>query len=336
MYVLGHEKVTESFKQIVAGGKAAHAYLLTGREGIGKRLPAIKLACLLNCPDPLSDPDSECPICVKIQTGKHPDIIMIEPEKNAIRIDRIRNLQAFFRYAPVEGKSRVAIINDAHLMNTAAQNALLKTLEEPPPGRTVILVSAKPNLLLSTVRSRCRRVRLAPLSSEQVAILLEQKGVPKDKAAALAAISGGSIGNALELTKGNFAQIRTAMMDFLSNPMKGGLSGVLELSADISSERHRAFGALDAAKTIVRDLTAMNLGSQNIINRDLIDILETPAQNLSIDQLVSIYNELSDASVLLEAETNINKNLITDVMLLKIARIINGPNFGIQSRSVAG
>ena len=153
-------------------GRPAHAYLFTGREGVGKRMAAFRFASMLNCPDPQADPDGTCHVCRRISSETHPDFIIERPEKGMIRIERVRLLQNSFKFAPAEARFRIAVIDDAHLMNRSAQNALLKTLEEPPPARVIVLVTSKPFLLLSTVRSRCRRVRFGPIPLETLCAIL--------------------------------------------------------------------------------------------------------------------------------------------------------------------
>ncbi len=149
--------------------RTAHAYLFSGIEGIGKKLVALEFARMLCCPEYAGEPGHECGTCEKINRGAHPDVLIEAPLKGSIRIDRIRNLQAFFKYSPIEAPYRVIVIDDAHTMNRAAQNALLKTLEEPPSFGVLILITSKPSSLLPTVLSRLRKIKFAPLARSDVA-----------------------------------------------------------------------------------------------------------------------------------------------------------------------
>lgn len=330
--LFGHERVISILDRAVQEARPAHAYLFTGREGIGKKLAATRFACRLNCPDPDSDPDGTCQVCRRIISRNHPDFAIETPERGIIRIDRIRSLQSFFRYAPIEGEFKVTVIDDAHAMNAAAQNALLKTLEEPPAGRILILVTSKPFLLLPTVRSRCRRIRFAPLSADEVAGILENvRGMSSQRAGMLAPMSGGSVARALEMDDSGFLDLREQMWSMLKDPGSVGITGIVEMSATLSSDKKRAADAIEIAVNWIRD--------------EMVDLVEEDAAG-SVDEespygdssaprpytgkvLLSVYDELLKASELIEADINANRNLITDVMLLRIARILAGPTFGV-------
>ncbi|MGB6066857.1 MAG: DNA polymerase III subunit delta' [Desulfomonilaceae bacterium] len=330
-FLVGHENNLALLKQTVREGRPAHAYLFTGPEGIGKQRVGLKFACLLNCPGAHDDLEVSCPVCRRIIAEKHPDVTIERPEKGIIRIDRIRNLQAFFKYAPVEGRYRVTIIDDAHLMNRSAQNALLKTLEEPPAGRILILVTARPSLLLPTVRSRSRRMRFNPIPVSSVAEVLEQKGIPLEKARALAAMSSGSVSRAMEMDASSFLDLRERVVSALADPMGKTIGGLLELSAKISTDKHTAVQAIEIASTWIRDLVLERAGF-NLTGRvhgDILDRIASAAQHHNSRQLLSVYDELVKASSLIEADINVNRNLVTDVMLLRIARILAGPSLGV-------
>jgi DNA polymerase-3 subunit delta' len=217
-------------------------------------------------------------------------------------------------------------------MNRSAQNALLKTLEEPPPGRILILVTSKPFLLLSTVRSRCRRVKFGPLPVELLADLLDrQEGIAAGKARVLAAMSGGSVSKAIDMETSNFLDLRELVVSALADPGRIGLGGLLEASASISSDRKTAAEAIEIGVTWVRDLLIKKvLGDASpLIHRDLLDRISLEAQHHSSEALISAYEEMAAAAGLIEADINPNRNMVTDVMLLKVARILAGPSFGL-------
>ena len=333
---LGHEHILSLLRQTVAEGRPAHAYLFSGPEGIGKKLVAVRFAAMLNCPQSQDDSSASCPVCRRICEEKHPDFIIEKPLRGMIRIDRVRHIQSFFQFAPVEAFYRVAIIDDAHSMNRAAQNALLKTLEEPPAGRVLILVTSKPFLLLPTVRSRCRRIRFGPIRNDILAEILEQQGLDREKVSLVAATSGGSVARALEMSASHFLDLRRQMIDMLADSQSVGIRGNLELSAEISKDRDLALDAIGIALSWVRDLLAVKEGSvgSGIINSDLLDRIVFSAEHLTREQLFSIYDELVKASELVEAEINVNRNLIMDVLLLRIRRILAEPAPRVAERLV--
>ncbi len=331
--LFGHEKLLTFLERTALEGRPAHAYLFSGRDGVGKKLVARRFACLLNCPDRHNDLNDACPVCKRIIEGKHPDVREELPEKGMIRIEKVRAIHSSFRFAPIEARYRVVIIDDAHLMNHAAQNAILKTLEEPPNFAVLILISSKPSLLLSTVRSRCRRIRFGSVPVEFVATILERKGLPQGRARILAAMSCGSVGRALEMEHGNFMKLRDQVVAAFCDPEALGVRGALELSAAISTDRPTAIQAIEIACTWIRDVLMEQINEHEIekVNVDLLDRIAEAAQHQSSEQLVLVYEELVKAAELVEADINVNRNLTTDVLLLKAFRIMAGPGLGVAT-----
>jgi DNA polymerase III subunit delta' len=323
---LGHDRILSLLRQTVIEARPAHAYLFSGPEGIGKKLVAVRFAAMLNCPQLADDPSASCPVCRRISQEKHPDFIIEKRLRNMIRIDRVRFIQGFFQFAPVEGFFRVAIIDDAHTMNRAAQNALLKTLEEPPAGRVLILVTSKPFLLLPTVRSRCRRIRFSPIRNDVMLEILIEQGLNRENVPLISAICRGSVGRALQISASRFLDLRHQVIELLADYQSIGIRGNLELSTEISKDRDVALDAIEIALSWVRDLLVVKKGSSRseIINLDLLDRIVFSAEHLSTEQLFSVYDELLKSVELIEAEINVNRNLVIDVLLLRIRRILAG------------
>jgi DNA polymerase-3 subunit delta' len=323
---LGHDQILNLLRQTVAEARPAHAYLFSGPDGVGKKLMAVRFSEMLNCPRLQEDSSASCPVCRRISEEKHPDFIIEKPLRGMIRIDRVRFIQGFFQFAPVEGFFRVAVIDDAHTMNRAAQNALLKTLEEPPAGRVLILVTSKPFLLLPTVRSRCRRIRFGPIRNDVMLEILNQKRLKQENVPLVGAICRGSVGRALQIGASHFLDLRHQVIELLADSQSIGIRGNLELSTEISKDRDVALDAIEIALSWVRDLLVVKKGPSGsaIINSDLLDRIVCAAEHLSTEQLFSIYDELLKSSELIEAEINVNRNLLLDVLLLRIRRILAG------------
>lgn len=332
--LVGHDGPLKILTRAALEDRPAHAYLFTGRDGVGKRQVAILFACLVNCPDPSTDLDRSCPVCRRIVDEKHPDVTIERPIKGRIRIERVRSLQGYFRYAPVEARHRVAIIDDAHLMNRAAQNALLKTLEEPPPRRILVLVTSKPAQLLPTVRSRCRRIRFGPVPAEDIChFLMAERHVPSEKASLLAIMAGGSIGRALEMERTHFTDLRERMVSVLAEPGAMRIAGLLELSEKLSGDKETALEAIDLAASWVRDVLVQRIGATppHFVNVDSLDRIVETAQHSQSSDLLAVYDELVEAAELIEADINVNKNLVMDVMLMKVTRLLAGPTLGLAT-----
>ncbi len=142
-FVVGHENIINMLRKSVGEGKPAQAYLFEGKEGVGKKKTALLFARILNCPQCFKHSPEDCSVCKRLVTFNHPDLIIESPERGMIRIEGIRRIQSFFKFAPVECDYRIALVDDAHMMNRSAQNAILKTLEEPPQGRLLVLVTSE-------------------------------------------------------------------------------------------------------------------------------------------------------------------------------------------------
>lgn len=213
-HIVGHERPLNILKGYIRKGRIPHALLFAGEEGVGKRHTATMFAKLLNCKENAGlfsntsrqsshDPDScdACSSCVKVERAVHPDVMVIGPEGDGgqITVSSVRSLQESMAYRPFEGIWKIAIINDAEIMNSAAQNAFLETLEEPPHQSILILVSSRPDTLLSTIRSRCHRVNFSPLPLREMGELLQRtmKEIDEKRSLLLSTLSGGRFGYAM-------------------------------------------------------------------------------------------------------------------------------------------
>jgi DNA polymerase-3 subunit delta' len=209
--IIGHEWAVEQLRGTLAAGSDAHAYLLSGPAGLGKALLALRLAQALNCETSPGEPCLECRSCRRIERGNYPDVRVagmasqgagLKPDEAArqkeLKIATVREWQRDISLRPYEGRRRVLILHDAERLSEEAANAMLKTLEEPPPYATLVLVANSVDLL-PTIVSRCRVLRLRPLPRRQVAAALEERGVTAEDAALLAAWSGGRVGWALRM-----------------------------------------------------------------------------------------------------------------------------------------
>lgn len=328
--VTGHERILDLLETTAANDRPAHAYLFTGPEGIGKKAVALRFASILNCVSPAEDTDRSCTHCRRIAGLRHPDVRLEQPERGAVRIAQVREVQAYLRFAAAEAKYRTAILDDAHLMNREAQNALLKTLEEPPPGRMLILITAKPSMLLPTVRSRCRTIKFAPLAASEVKkILLEQHGMSAERAETIAPLAAGSVSKALDMDDASFLKLRESVISHLGGKESTGIADVLDFGSSIASDKVKAARAFETAMGWVRDAVIRQTSGDEslLIHRDFLDMTERAAQHHSRDELLRVYRELQEGYRLIEADFNPNRNLVTDVTLLRIRRILYGPTF---------
>ena len=195
----GHHTVLRRLTDALERDRLPHALLFAGPAGIGKSRAALALAASIACSAAASRPCGDCAACRQVAAGTHPDLLRIglPAGKKEIGIDLIRQLKRFASLQTVSAPRKMAIADDAERLSIAAQNAFLKTLEEPPGQALIILVTASPGALLATVRSRCQRVVFQPLSEEDVRAVLLDCGIPAEQADQLAAEADGSPGQAL-------------------------------------------------------------------------------------------------------------------------------------------
>ena len=227
--LVGHRRLVELLSRSVERDSLPPSLIFSGPEGVGKRLAATAVAEAINCLRPergrMFDACGRCPACRRIGRGVHPDVLGLGPDDSgSIKIEQAREIIDRAAYRPFEGRRRVVIVDPADALGVPAQNALLKTLEEPPSASIFILVTARPDALLPTVRSRCPRLRFGPLSPAEVAgVLIARHGMADEEARARAAVADGSLGRALATGTGDFAEVRAAALGVLRDA--AGASG---------------------------------------------------------------------------------------------------------------
>ena len=207
-HLAGHRVLLDLVARAAARGSLPPSLIFAGPDGVGKRLAALSLAQLFNCTSVSGEADGElapdacgnCSACRRIARGVHADVLVVEPgDTGSIKVDQVRAAIERTAYRPFEGRRRVVIVDDADAMEAPPQNALLKTLEEPPAASTFVLVTSRPDVLLPTVRSRCQRIRFGPISPAEMApVLMRDHGFEEREAHAAATAAAGSIGRALE------------------------------------------------------------------------------------------------------------------------------------------
>jgi len=235
----GHDDVVERFRRALARGRLASSFLFAGPAGVGKRTFALKLAQAMLCqrhPEEALDPCGQCPSCVQAAAGTHADLYLVaKPEgKSSIPLElligdaehrRREGLCHNISLKPSMGGRKIALIDDADDLNAEGANALLKTLEEPPPRSVLILIGTTAAKQLPTIRSRCQLVRFQPLPTEAVARLLVSKSLAadRDRARRLAQYSEGSVQRALELADPELWSFRDSLCRRLSEPAIDGV-----------------------------------------------------------------------------------------------------------------
>ncbi|RPJ61065.1 MAG: DNA polymerase III subunit delta' [Acidobacteria bacterium] len=296
--LVGNEKLLG----LLARNPLPPASIFEGPDGIGKRAAALALAGLTNCRQPAGhELCGSCSSCQKLEAGNHPDIRLFVPEKNVLKIDMMRELsrEAYFR--PFEGKARFFIVDQAEKMTEEAANSLLKTLEEPPPTSHLVLVTAFPHRLLSTIRSRCQKFTFRPLTRAEIAAYLKAAGRPEDSELR-AAFADGSIGKALSLNLEELIRDRDIVLEVFSGwTATRSFEEVFKraeappLKADLKN-RDRTKDLLELLHTLAEDLYFIQMGTpERLINLDRRSELEKLSRQLTLDGIGNLLYHIAQS-----------------------------------------
>jgi DNA polymerase-3 subunit delta' len=321
--ISGHQRQLDTLRSAMASGRLHHAYLFLGPEGVGKRTIAMALAKGIHCVEWDQDYCGRCVNCARITGGNHPDVRLIEPlaDKKEISIQQIRELQRELNYRSFSGKQKIAIIDPAILMNSSAQNALLKTLEEPPVGSLIVLIASNAGGLLPTLRSRCLRLSFAPLSSAQVTAFLEsQHGMQADEAKLLAAMSMGSIGAAVNLDKDELIEKRRIWSSMLISLKGRDYNAAIVAAEEFARNRDEALKFLKWAETWYRDLLIYGATQRpdELVNLDMLPQIDRQATESSVDCILSALSQITGASA--SIQRNLNRRMVLEKLLFGVVR----------------
>ena len=314
--ILGHERCVSVLKRSVASGKTAHAYLFEGIDGCGRRTTAMALIQALFCSNGTGC--GSCPSCRKMISGNHPDLHLLEPDGAFIKIDQIRDLQKELSLRPYEASRKACIIEAAERMNASAANAMLKTLEEPPGNAIIVLLSTDASAVLSTIRSRCQLLGFAPLPHDSVRDYLVARGIPGDVAETAAGIARGSIGKALEISGQETIGSRLDQIAEISTVSLSAVEPLFALSERLSADKTDTAATLDSLVSFLRDVLALQNGSDDIVNRDLLTLIEQEASKRSSASVMKRIDCAMDTRQALQY--NANPRLALDMLLIRLAQ----------------
>ena len=336
--IKGQDKPIQILKEYIKHSRLTGSYLFTGEEGVGKKLVAKTLAKALNCESQALDSCDRCASCLKIEKGQHPDIHVLEGSvssgvnleqdqrigaqvSDSLKIEYIRQLQKDINLKPYEAKLKVFIIDNAHNLTAEASNALLKILEEPPPGSLIILISAKPALLFKTIISRCKMMKFYPLQRTKLEEILKKDfHLDNNLAHYLAYSCEGRIGRVLKLKDTDILKEKNRIIDAFTpletmNRQKKDMvsltgfnlvrrTGLDKLSIE---NRNNARNHLNILAGWFRDMYLIKIGAPygGLINLDRKDELLRLMQRYTFTDLYEIFNSLSRSLLCLEQNINI-------------------------------
>ncbi|MBO4902810.1 MAG: DNA polymerase III subunit delta' [Lachnospiraceae bacterium] len=317
--IIGQEHIKEHLQGALASGMINHAYILQGDEGFGKSTIAETFAMGLMCEQSDVEPCMTCHACKQAMSRNHPDIIYLVPEKpGVIKVDEIRRqIINDICIKPYSAPYKVYIIPNAEEMNTQAQNALLKTLEEPPAYAVILLLSRNANMLLDTIRSRCVLLNLKPLKDEQVqAYLTQHLELPEYQAKICSAFARGSIGRALSLQKDeDFEKLREKTTDVLKNIKRMSISAISMESRALADQKFDQNGFLEYLYLWYRDvlLCKTNKGFDGLLFLGDRNMIAARAEDSTYEGIRTILEMIGKTKDRLAS--NVNKEMTMELLL---------------------
>jgi DNA polymerase III subunit delta' len=317
--IIGHEKQSENLRLSLLNGRLHHAYLFIGPDGIGKRTLGLAMAQAIHCSELENDFCGGCGACRAIQAGNHADVRIVEPisNKKDISIQQVRELEKALSLRSFSGRQKVAIIDPATLMNWAAQNALLKTLEEPPQGCVLILIAANIGGLLPTVRSRAFALSFGPLPRQLIVDFLIRKGKTREQAEFLAALAMGSLGTVSKIDKEKMIEKRLEWMKTLVSLRAGDYRAALNAAEALAGNREETLKFLEWAGLWYRDLLSFRIAHtpNQVVNIDMLAQIEEQSAAMKEDDLFSLLSKTDEASQLIQR--NLNRRMVLEDLLLR-------------------
>lgn len=317
--IIGHQKQIEIVRQALNHGRLHHAYLFVGLEGVGKKTIALGLTKAIHCSAVTGDFCGECADCARIQDGNHPDVRILGPlvGKKEISIQQIRELEKELNFRSFSGKKKIAILDPATLMNVAAQNALLKTLEEPPQESLLILIASNGGALLPTLRSRCLRMTFGPLARDLVSgFLVSRNGIEKEAADFLAAMSMGSLGAVVNIDTQELIERRRDWMRLVCSLRSGDYRAATDAAEVLSGSKEDSLRFLEWVESWFRDLLVYGVthSGQDVVNVDLLSQIQQRSAPSDFERLFSLIAKAKEAVG--GIQRNLNRRMLLEDLLL--------------------
>ena len=320
--VVGHKVIINYIRNAVREDKVSHAYILNGERGAGKKMLANLFAATLLCEKGGPDPCNECHSCRQAESGNHPDIIKVTHEKpNSISVDDIREqVNNTIMIKPYQGPYKVYIIPQADMMTPQAQNALLKTIEEPPEYAVIMLLTENADTLLPTINSRCVMLKLRNIKDTLIKkYLMETMQVPDYKADMCTAFAQGNMGRAIMLANSeHFNEIRDEAVQLLKYINEMELSEIVQAVSRITAYKLEINDYLDIIMIWYRDvlLYKATKDMDKVVFKDQIKYIKERAKRSSYEGIELIIESLEKAKARLKA--NVNFDLVMELLFLTI------------------
>ena len=320
--IVGHEQIKEHMQAAIRDKKPFHAYLFQGEEGVGKEALARTFAAGLQCQSESADkPCKECVSCRQMESGNQPDVIWVTREKASLGVDEIREqLCNTMDIKPFSSPYKIYLVPEAEKMTEAAQNALLKTIEEPPEYGIVILMTSNISALLPTIQSRCLTMEFRPLSTAVVeSYVKEHCQVPDYQARASAAFAQGNLGKAMRYAKSeDFIERKDHIISLLRHVEQMDLSEMLAVIKDLGTRKDEVRDYIDLMVLWYRDVLLFKATKDinQLLFQDEASYISREASHRSYEKIEEILQAFEKAKVRLRA--NVNFDITMEMLLLTI------------------
>ncbi len=321
--VIGKIQAVKILRNALISHHVAHAYLLIGQKGVGKRYLARVFAQALNCEESKENPCGQCLTCLKILQGSHPDVITIHPEGKTMKIEQVRELQKAMGYSAFEARQRVYIVCEVDKMTKEAANSLLKVLEEPPKDVVLILTAVQTEGILPTILSRCQIVSIHDISLEVLKQFLQRENTnwPPEKVHLIASLADGCIGKAQQLGQNeSLEQERNAYFDIFEKIPFSKEASLFNIAAQWEGTKEGLSDVLELLCTWYRDIMIYKIthNGTGLFNSDQYERVQKAAV-ISVEQCVLSIDTIKEAQKKLRRNANVQ--LALEVMLIQLNQI---------------
>ena len=320
--VVGHKDIIQYITNAIEQKKVSHAYILNGERGSGKKLLARLFAMTLQCESGESEPCGKCKSCKQIESGNHPDVITLTHEKpGTISVDDIRSqINADIQIKPYASQYKIYIIPGADMMTVQAQNALLKTIEEPPQYAIIFLLTENADSLLQTIRSRCVTLKLRNVKNTLIKkYLMEQMQIPDYQAEVCAAFAQGNMGKAIMLAGSeHFSDIKEEAIQLLKYINDMELPEIVSALKEISKYKLEITDYLDIMTIWYRDILLYKATKDvdKVVFSDQLRVIKQKAAKSSYEGIETILEGIEKAKARLKA--NVSFELVMELLLFTI------------------
>lgn len=309
--VLGNSQTKKILKKSLQRNRIPNSLLFYGPEGVGKRDIAIVLAKAMNC---LKNKDDACEVCAScraIENGNFPDVMVISPEKNILKIEQMRAMKQTAYLRPMVGRKRIFVIDQAEKMNEESANSVLKILEEPPAFTHIILITHNPYLILPTIKSRCQDLSFSQISKQDIEKVLVERGQDEEKARIISLLVRGNLKQAMNLDWDEVQLLREKAWQLFNVVLRG--NGVSPFVKDYAFRRRESIEAefvqvLEILSSFCRDLLLIKSSEKKnlLLNPDYENGLRDVETLISLGQALEFLVKIDSALYALEKNVNVN------------------------------